>query len=203
MRVKRLGQTILTVTVVGAALCGLVTGCAGQTNTSQGDRRILGKTHSREHGKSPARSHHLQSVPYFPDETDQCGPATLASVLTSWGTPIEPNSLKREVYLTKVKGSFPLDLLLAAERHGFHAETYKGDLENVKAEIETGHPLIAFLNLGTAVFPRGHYVVITGYDDGKQGLYVHSGLTPDAFLKYDQFLQGWEKTGRWTLKILP
>ncbi|MGH7227816.1 MAG: C39 family peptidase [Nitrospiraceae bacterium] len=142
-------------------------------------------------------------VPFFPDDTDQCGPATLASLLTYWGVPTTPPALKEEIYLPRLGGTLPIDLLLAAQAHGLRAEFYSGSLDNVRAELEAGHPLVAFLNLGFAVFPQGHYVVITGFDDQRRGLYVHSGLEQDVFLPYERFLRSWEKTGRWTLLILP
>jgi ABC-type bacteriocin/lantibiotic exporter with double-glycine peptidase domain len=152
---------------------------------------------------SDAKTHRLASVPFFPDDTDQCGPATLASVLTYWGVPSDPVTLKGQIYSSRLRGSLPIDLLLAAQAHGLVAESYKGSLDNVRSELEAGHPLVAFLNLGYEFFPQGHYVVITGYDDQRQGVYVHSGLERDEFLSYDSFLRAWEKTGRWTLRIVP
>jgi ABC-type bacteriocin/lantibiotic exporter with double-glycine peptidase domain len=145
---------------------------------------------------------HLE-VPFFPDDTDQCGPATLASVLTYWGIPSTPQALKTELYLPRLGGTLPIDLLLAAEAHGLKAESYSGSLEFIRAHLQAGHPLVALLNLGSRVFPQGHYVVITGFDDARQGLYVHSGPGRDVFLPYGEFFRGWEKMGRWTLLALP
>jgi len=142
-------------------------------------------------------------VPFFPDDTDQCGPATLASVLTYWGIPSNPEALRDEIYLPRLGGTLPIDLLLTAQAHGLRAEFYSSSLDNIRAELKAGHPLVAFLNLGYTVFPRGHYVVITGFDDERQGVYVHSGLGRDVFLPYAQFLRSWEKMGRWTLLVLP
>jgi ABC-type bacteriocin/lantibiotic exporter with double-glycine peptidase domain len=183
------GRLAIVVCVLG---CGwLLLGCAGHLATSaQGN---LGE----------AKAHRLASVPFFPDDTDQCGPATLASVLTYWGVPSDPSTLKGQIYSSRLRGSLPIDLLLAAQAHGLIAESYKGSLDNVRSELEAGHPLVAFLNLGFEFFPQGHYVVITGYDDQRQGVYVHSGLERDEFLSYDSFLRAWEKTGRWTLRIVP
>jgi hypothetical protein len=202
MRFRTLGQRILIVTMAHTVWWGVFTGCAGQTTVARGDERGL-QTQSRNGEAIVRGSRHLLRVPFFPDETDQCGPATLAGVLSFWGTYVEPSMLEPEVYLKKVKGSLPIDLLLAAKRHGFQAETYTGDFEYIKTEIEAGHPLIAFVNFGSTIFPQGHYVVITGYDDGKRGIYINSGPTADRFLSYDEFVKRWEKTGRWTLRILP
>lgn len=149
-----------------------------------------------------AARYHI-AVPFFPDDTDQCGPATLASVLTYWGLQTDPVALKKEIYLPRLKGTLPLDLLLAAQARGLNAEAYEGDLDNVKAELDVGHPLVVLLDLGFALFPQGHYVVVTGYDDELRGLYVHSSLERDVFLPYERFLRSWNKTGRWTLLVVP
>jgi len=148
-------------------------------------------------------AHHLSDVPFFPDDTDQCGWASLAGVFAYWGAGNDAAVLKHEVYVAKVGGALPMDLLLAARRHGFRAEASKGELRAVKGEIDAGRPVIAFLNLGYVIYPRGHFVIVTGYDDRRGGFYAHSGATADRFLPYDRFVQDWEKTGRWTLTIVP
>lgn len=159
---------------------------------------------SAENREAASLEHGLHIVvPFFPDDTDQCGPATLASVMAYWGIPSNPQMLKEEIYLPRLGGTLPIDLLLAAQAHGLQGEFYGGSLDNVRTELKARHPLVAFLNLGYTIFPRGHYVVITGFDDERQGVYVHSGLERDTFLPYAEFLPSWEKTGRWTLLVLP
>jgi len=80
---------------------------------------------------------------------------------------------------------------------------YSGGLADMKSELGAGHPLLVFLNVGYGVFAQGHYVVVTGYDDSRQGVYLHSGLDRDLFLSYERFLRNWRKTGQWTLLLLP
>jgi len=142
-------------------------------------------------------------VPFFPDHTDQCGPSAVASVLTFWGTPVTPSELKQEIYTTHLKGSLAVDLLLAAEKHGYKAHLYRGSMEDVKSEIEKSHPLIAYLNRGYDFLPMGHYVVITGYDDARQGLIIHSGMKKNKFISYKRFSGFWDKAQHSTLLILP
>ena len=170
-------------------ILGILSGCAGQSPSLT------------KNGGSVAS--HLLVVPFFADNTDQCGPATLASVLSYWGISAKPGILKKEVYLPRLRGTLPIDMLLAAQAFGMKVESYNGNLENIKSELDHGHPLVAFLNLGYKFFPQGHYVVITGYDDRQQGLYIHSGLEPNKLVSYERFLRDWKKTGRWTLLILP
>jgi len=169
------------------SVCGILLSCAGQPASEI---------------KTGFSSHRLV-VPFFADNTDQCGPATLASVLTYWGVSTQPGILKKEVYLPLLRGTLPIDMLLGAQAYGMKAESYKGSLDNIKSELESGHPLIAFLNLGYKLFPQGHYIVITGYDDQQQGLYIHSGLEQNKFLSYERFFRDWKKTGQWTLLVLP
>lgn len=142
-------------------------------------------------------------VPFFPDDTDQCGPSALASVLGYWGRPEAPARLREEIYRTSLKGSLTVDLLLAAESRGLSAEMADGGLARVKKELEEGRPLIAFVNVGLRSYPIGHYMVLTGYDDGREVLFAHSGTKRDQTISYGKFDKQWEKTRRWTLLILP
>ena len=105
------------------------------------------------------------------------------------------------MYSPRLWGTLPIDLLLAAEARGLQTEVSSGTLKRLKAEVDAHPPVVAFLNLGWVVFPQGHYVVFTGYDEGQQGVYMHSGLARDLFVPYAQFFANWEKTGRWMLRV--
>src|SRR5437870_4695340 len=96
---------------------------------------------------------HLLAVPFFSDSADQCGPSALASVLAYWGSPVDAATLKQEVYLARLNGSLQVDLLLSAERHGFKAHLYGGGIDDLLAEVDKGHPVIAFLNRGFPTIP--------------------------------------------------
>jgi ABC-type bacteriocin/lantibiotic exporter with double-glycine peptidase domain len=169
-------------------IAALLFGCAGSSDRLPGE------------GPDAPR---VLAVPFYPDDTDQCGPSTLASVLTFWGVPTEPQGLRAEIYVPKLRGTLPMDLAGAVRVRGLQAKTYAGSLDNLKAEVAAGHPVVAFLNLGTKLIPQGHYVVVTGFDEQREGLYVHSGLDPNTFISYNRFLKSWERTGRWSLLVLP
>ncbi|MCR4295071.1 MAG: C39 family peptidase [Elusimicrobia bacterium] len=142
-------------------------------------------------------------VPFFPDGTDQCGPSALASVLGYWGRPAAPSVLREELYRANLKGALTVDMLLAAEARGLSTEMADGGLERIKRELDAGHPLIAFIDVGFKAYPIGHYLVITGYDDGRRTLFAHSGKKRDRRISYAKFDRLWEKTNRWTLLMLP
>ena len=143
------------------------------------------------------------AVSFFADDSDQCGPVAVASLLAYWGHPARPRELQEEVYLPTIRGSLPMDLLTAVKARGLDATSYRGSLNNIIAEIDEGHPLIALLDSGHWVFSQGHFVVITGYDALRRGVYAHSGTSADSFIPYDDLLATWNKTDRWTLRVIP
>jgi ABC-type bacteriocin/lantibiotic exporter with double-glycine peptidase domain len=145
----------------------------------------------------------LLAFPFFPDGSDQCGPSALASVLGYWGKPESPARLKQDLYQERLKGSLTVDLLLSAEQRGMYAEMFNGDLDRIRRELDAGRPLIAFVNTGFRFYPVGHYLVITGYDDGLRCVFAHSGLKRDKKISYKKLDRQWEKTERWALLILP
>jgi len=142
-------------------------------------------------------------VPFFPQEELGCGPAALSSLLTYWGHPVTLEEITREIELKELKGSLPLDLELAARNHGLTASAYSGNLEDLRSHLSKRQPVIAFLNLGWRVFPRGHFVVVTGYDDLHSEIVMHSGDVAYERVPLDRFLSAWSMTGRWSLLILP
>ena len=141
----------------------------------------------------------LLGVPFFPDKTDQCGPSALASLLSYWGRPADLADLRREIYLDKLGGALPMDLLIAARAHGLAATMSSGSLEALKADLDAGRPVVAFVNLGLKLVPIGHFLVVTGYDEARGGIYAHTGAEKNSFIPYARFRKQWERTGRWTL----
>lgn len=143
----------------------------------------------------------LLTVPFFPDATDQCGPSALAAVLGFYGKPATPAELRGEIYRAKLKGALTVDMLLAAQRRGLVVETANGSLDSVKTELDAGRPVLAFINVGLRIYPVGHYLVITGYDENRRVLFAHSGRKRDRPISYASFDRQWEKTNRWTLAV--
>lgn len=154
----------------------------------------------------PAASHArrvLLNVPFYTDDTDQCGPSALDSVLGYWGKAAIPARLGQEVYLKHLKGSLPVDLILAAQSRGMQVRMLEGSLPKLKRELRDGHPLIAFMNVGFRFFPVWHYVVLTGYDDQQGEMLMHTGTRKNAALPYGRFMEEWSNAEKWALVILP
>jgi tetratricopeptide (TPR) repeat protein len=144
---------------------------------------------------------HIFNVPFFPDNTDQCGPSSLASVLNFWGKTVTPDELRAEVYAPSLNGTLPMDLLPAVRNRGLVGQVVNGDFDVLKEELRGGRPVIAYLDFGTRKHPIGHYVVVLGFDEEQKGLYIHSGLNQEKFASYKRFDRGWKDTDRWMLII--
>jgi ABC-type bacteriocin/lantibiotic exporter with double-glycine peptidase domain len=141
----------------------------------------------------------LLKVPFFSDQTDQCGPATLASVLSYWGKAAALSRLRDEMYIAKLHGTLPMDVALAAEAHGLKIEMVRGDLSVLQTELRSGRPVIAMVNLGFSALPVDHYVVVTGIDEERKGVYMHSAGVENKFVPYKKFMGSWKKTDYWAL----
>jgi ABC-type bacteriocin/lantibiotic exporter with double-glycine peptidase domain len=141
----------------------------------------------------------ISNVPFFPDDTQLCGPSTLASVLTHAGIPTTPEELKKDVYFEKMDGTLPMDMAPAARARGADARTINGTWDDLRARIQAGQPVVALLNLGLTALPREHFVVVIGMDD--KGVYMHSGMKEIEFYSTDKFDKAWKKMGRWMLIV--
>ena len=53
----------------------------------------------------------LKAIPFYPQETHQCGPASLAMVLNAGGVKITPQELIPQVYLPQREGSLQVEML--------------------------------------------------------------------------------------------
>lgn len=151
----------------------------------------------------PDQKRIIAGVPFYPQEDMGCGPAAVASLLAYWGHPVSLEEITQEVSLKNLKGSLPMDLELAAQRHGMAATSYTGSLEDLRLHLRKSQPVIAFLNLRWRIFPQGHFVVVTGYDENHSDVVVHSGDDAYRRIPVETFFKAWAKTGFWSLLILP
>ncbi|MFQ5586392.1 MAG: C39 family peptidase [Thermodesulfobacteriota bacterium] len=145
----------------------------------------------------------IEGVPFFPQEKHQCGPASLAAVLSYYGLTIDRQDIADEAYLPDLKGTLPIDMLLYAKGRGFNATYYNGGMDDLKEQLALGRPVILFFNLGYALAPRGHYVVAIGYDDAAGHVIAHSGRKREQPFSYRRLERVWGRTDFATLLILP
>jgi len=142
-------------------------------------------------------------TPFFPQESKQCGPAALASVLTWAGRATTPKELAPQVYLPGRQGSLQAELLAAARAAGRVGYRVKGGLEGLVRELEAGHPVLVLQNLAFSRYPRWHYAVVFGFDRNKNRLLLHSGRKRRRAVAPRHFLRSWGLADQWAVVVLP
>jgi hypothetical protein len=144
----------------------------------------------------------VPSVPFYPQKAFQCGPASLASVLSWSGIPVDPEVVEGQVFTPSQKGSLQSAMISGARRHGRIAYPVGGPDALLK-EIAAGHPVVVLQNLGLSWFPVWHYAVVVGYDLRKSALVLHSGETPGKRVSLRVFKNTWARSDHWGILVLP
>ena len=150
----------------------------------------------------PARAE-LKQVPFFPQTEYQCGPAALATVLANAKVKIKPDDLVAEVYVPGRKGSFQVEMLAAARRHGMISYELAPRYEDVLREIAAGTPVIMLQNLGVGPFDNWHYAVAVGYDLDENHLVLRSGDKRRQVMNAGVNEFTWRQGGYWAMVVVP
>jgi len=144
----------------------------------------------------------LKNVPFYPQEQYQCGPASLAMVLSWSGIAVQPDELVQEVFSPGRRGSLQSDLISAVRRYGRIAYPISG-IKTLTTELDAGHPVIVLLNLGFFWYPKWHYAVVVGYDKPSGEILLHSGNNENKRLSFRVFNNLWSRSKEWGLLVLP
>lgn len=143
----------------------------------------------------------LTTVPFFPQEAYQCGPAALATLLVHSGVAITPEALVPQVYLPGRGGSLQVELLAATRRSGRIPFTLQGGPEALFRELEAGNPVLVLQNLGREWLPRWHYAVVIGYQPEGQRVLLRSGTERRRLERWNRFSASWAHADYWGLVI--
>jgi tetratricopeptide (TPR) repeat protein len=143
----------------------------------------------------------IASVPFFPQDEYQCGPAALAMVLAWSGLNVEPAELTEKVYTASLKGSLQPAMIAGARRSGRLSYVISGT-QALLSEIAAGHPVIVLQNLGLSWIPVWHYAVVVGYDTPRDEVLLHSGLNARQRLSMPVFQNTWARAEDWGLLVL-
>lgn len=149
-----------------------------------------------------ARKASVPGVPLIRQEDFYCGPASLAMVLQWSGQSVSQVEIAQQSFTPGARGTYLADMLGAARRHGQIAVTLE-KFPNLLAEVEAGHPVVVFQNLGLQIAPVWHYGVVTGYDMDKEVVTLHSGQNDVMKMPFRSFLKSWDGGERWAMVILP
>jgi ABC-type bacteriocin/lantibiotic exporters, contain an N-terminal double-glycine peptidase domain len=177
----------------GVALSLSLLGCAGTPQLAA----------LRENpGALPPRAE-LSSVPFFPQETHQCGPASLAMAANFAGVATSAEALTAQTYLPDREGSLQAEMMAAARRQGLLAYPLAPSLGDLFREVAAGAPVIVLQNLSLAAFPKWHYAVVIGYELGREEIILRSGLERRQVLSFRTFEHTWARSGYWAMLALP
>ncbi len=155
----------------------------------------------RAHSAGSLTRAEVANVPFYPQEDLYCGPAAMAMVLAWSGLSVSQQEMAEQVYTPEREGSLRLDMIAAARRNGRLAVRVDS-LRALLREIEAGHPVLVFQNLGLSWYPRWHYAVAIGYDLEENVLILRSG--GDARLRMDLalFERSWARGDDWAIVVL-
>lgn len=145
----------------------------------------------------------LDKVPFFPQETHQCGPAALAMALNAGGARVTPQDLTAQVYLPGREGSLQVEMLAATRRNGLLAYELAPKLDDLLAEVAAGSPVVVLQNLALSWYPIWHYAVVVGYDLQRAEIILRSGTEQRQVLPLTTFEHTWERGGYWAMLALP
>ncbi len=144
----------------------------------------------------------LEQTPFFPQETFQCGPAAVATVLAAEGLPVTPGDLTAEVYTPGLEGSLQPELLGAIRRRGLLAYVLPPNLEDLASELVAGRPVLVLQNLGLEYRPIWHYAVVIGADSRAETLLLRSGTEARLEISTRKFARSWDSAGNWGVVVL-
>lgn len=179
--------------------CGLMlAGIAGCSAGRYGDTAV----HVDNQLNKLPPSSYVRDVPFFPGEEYQCGPTVLAGVLNYLGYDMKPEDISGEIYLHGIKGTLNIDMVSFARRfEDLTVLESRGDIIFLKENLSLGHPLIVFVDLGIWSIRKGHYMLVVGYDDSREGVIVYSGTDRDKLIRYEDLMRIWKRGGYWTLLL--
>ena len=144
----------------------------------------------------------LTDTPFFPQEKYQCGPAALATAMSSSGVAVELQELVDRVYLPGRRGSLQVELLAATRALGRIAYVIDGSLQALWDELAAGRPVLVLQNLGVAAIPRWHFAVVVGIDGERGEVVLRSGVERRRVTSVATFLRTWRRSNYWGFVVL-
>lgn len=146
----------------------------------------------------------IGNIPFIVQKADYCGPASLAMIFNFYGLNVSQDEIASEIFSPELKGTFSLEMLSYALKKGFDADVYGGSMADLRAKLEAGFPLIVS-HKAEKDDKRVHYIVVFGFDDGKEVFYGHLDTKNGQAqaIDYRRFLKHWDMADNLTIFIRP
>lgn len=139
-------------------------------------------------------SHMIRDVPFVMQDSQYCGPASLSSVLSYYGDPVDQKAIGKAVYSPKLKGVLITDLENYGKERGFQTKIGRGGNAGIRKFLSEDKPVIVLVDLGFWVISKPHYLVVYGYNE--QGFIAHNGFKASQLYLYEEFDKIWERAGK-------
>jgi tetratricopeptide (TPR) repeat protein len=149
----------------------------------------------------PARVE-LVEVPWYPDDPYQCGPQSLAMVLTASGVETAPETLVPAIYVPDRRGSFAPELKASARAHGRLPYRVAPTLDALMSALDDGYPVLILQNLGLGFAPTWHFAVVIGYDRAGDNFLLRSGPHERLAMDATRFERRWRLGDYWGIVLL-
>ena len=157
---------------------------------------------SNDYHSGLPESHLIGGLPFFPQIEDQCGPASLATVLAARDVHVQPQSLRGKLYIPGKEGAVTTEMIARARRHGLLVYPLRPELADVLEEVAAGNPVLVMQNLGFSWMPRWHFSVVIGFDRNDNSLIIRSGDTPRRTVGAELFLKTWSRAQHWAVVVV-
>lgn len=144
----------------------------------------------------------ITGLDFFPDDSTDCGPSALATVLRHAGVDATPQSLKPQVYTPGLHGSLQFDLLGATRRAGRIPYVLPPQLGALFQQIAADQPVLVLQKVGPSA-RDWHAAVVTGYDLRSDTVSLMSSTASNLQLTIGAFDRSWAAGGRWAFVAMP
>ncbi|MDR2198671.1 MAG: C39 family peptidase [Deltaproteobacteria bacterium] len=141
----------------------------------------------------------IEGVPFFPDDSYLCGPASVAAVLSHAGYPTTLDEARRGVSARGPGGSLGPDLVIYARERGASASFFSASAEELTEHIGRGVPLIVEVDYGFLGVVKAHFMVIVGYSP--EGVVANTGTTSGELIPWASFLSSWKKMAYFAIRV--
>jgi ABC-type bacteriocin/lantibiotic exporter with double-glycine peptidase domain len=143
------------------------------------------------------------SVPEMPLEiqksTEDCGTTALSMVLEYWRIPVTLEEWESSGLLLAGKGSRARDLRDLARQKGLQAFLIHGRWEDLRNEIDRGHPVIVGLVKPANSGAVTHYEVVVALHPERQIVVTHDPANGPRQYPLSGFQREWDPAGYLTL----
>lgn len=145
-------------------------------------------------------------VPFHRQETNGCGPASVAMLQAYWSAhkaglaPTAESELHASLPVTENQGTLLSDMRRYLDSKGYHAFTFQAAPTDLTRQLSKGRvPIVALKNKASGNL---HYVVVTGLDRRKVWLNDPAKRGPGS-VDRGKFEKGWTLAGNWMLLAVP